>query len=347
MRKYNVCTTKGHDTVATKSKTTIPDEVILEIGDATLDAVNANLAEVKVKKAIKKSAAPEQISEAVAADEAPAKTAKAGKRSAKAVKEAEAEVAKEERKANTDDTSESSKPTQKQSRTKLERAGKKLRDAAKLIEVGKEYSLKEALALAIKTATTKFDSSVELHINLGVDPKHADQNIRDNFMLPSGTGKTIRVAVFADVDDLAKALKSGADLADNDQLMKDLDKGVANFDVLISTPMMMAKLGKYARILGPKGLMPNPKSGTVTTDVAKAVTESKAGKVEYRVDSTGIVHIAVGKVSFGVDKLLPNVQAVFASVKGAKPASVKGNYLKSIYMTTTMGPSIRIQNTEL
>jgi len=271
-------------------------------------------------------------------------TAKAGKRSAKAVAEVEAKEAKEERKAARAEAeaAEADKPKQpvKATRSRLERRSKGYRKAAEQVEAGKVYSLKDALELATKTSSVKFDASVELHVNLGVDPRQADQNIRANLVLPQGTGKTVRIAVFADdkVD--------GADLSGVEAISKDLEKGAINFDILISTPANMAKLGKYARLLGPRGLMPNPKSGTVTTDVAKAVAEAKAGRVEFRVDSTGIVHLAVGKVSFGGAKLLENAAAVMASIRAAKPASVKGNYLKAVHVTTTMGPSITVSTTE-
>jgi large subunit ribosomal protein L1 len=276
------------------------------------------------------------------------KVTKAGKHSAKAIKEAEALQAKEERKAHAKEVEAEGKPVKAKNptRSKLERAGKKLREAAKLIEKDKEYTLKEAIVLATKTSTTKFDATVELHINLGVDPRHADQNVRDNFVLPAGTGKNVRVAVFAEADDAAVAKKAGADIAGSDELLQQLDKGIINFDILIATPAVMGKLGKYARVLGPKGLMPNPKSGTVTTDVEKAVSEAKAGRVEYRVDSTGIVHLGIGKVSFGADKLMQNAQAVLASVKAVKPASVKGSYVKAIHASTSMGPSIRVAVSE-
>lgn len=277
-------------------------------------------------------------------------TAKAGKRSAKSIAEAEEKRIKEERKAARAEQeaadAEAPKVVQK-TRTRLERAGKKLRTASELVEKGKDYSLKEALELATKTATTSFDSSVEVHIRLNVDPKHADQNIRENIILPHGTGKSIRVAVFGEADDVAAAKKAGADIAGADEFLQQLEKGTIDFDVLIATPAVMAKLGKYARLLGPKGLMPNPKSGTVTTDVAKAVEQSKAGKVEARVDETGIVHLGVGKVSFGVDKLLENTQAVFSSLRGAKPASVKGSFVISMYVSTTMGPGIKVASSEL
>lgn len=273
-------------------------------------------------------------------------TAKAGKRSAKSLAEADAKQAKEERKEEAAEQAEKPKQHANPTRSRLERQGKKFREAAKAIEKDKVYSLAEALELATKTNPAKFDASVEMHINLNVDPRHADQNLRDNLVLPAGTGKNVRVAVFAD-DEAAAAKKAGADLVGTEEITKDLDKGVMNFDILIATPSQMAKLGKYARALGPRGLMPNPKSGTVTTDVVKAVTEAKAGRVEYRVDSTGIVHMGVGKVSFGKDKLEQNVRAVFASIKSNKPNSVKGTYVKAIHITTTMGPSIVVDNNEL
>jgi large subunit ribosomal protein L1 len=277
------------------------------------------------------------------------KTAKAGKRSAKAIKEAEEKQAKEERKVQTAEEQAEAKPKaqQKPARSKLERRGKNFRKAAELIEKGKVYNLAQALELATKTNPAKFDATVELHVRLGVDPRQADQNLRDTVVLPAGTGKTVRVAVFADVDDAAAAKKAGADIAAGDEFLQQLDKSTIDFDTLIATPAMMPKLGKYARLLGPKGLMPNPKSGTVTTDVSKAVTEAKAGRVEYRVDSTGIVHVGVGKVSFGDKKLVDNTRALLASIKANKPASIKGTYVKSVFITTSMGPSIPVEITEV
>ena len=165
--------------------------------------------------------------------------------------------------------------------------------------------------------------------------------------MPAGTGKKVTVAVFADADDVAAAKKAGADIAGSDDFLQQLDKGVINFDVLVATPAMMPKLGKYARVLGPKGLMPSPKSGTVTTDIAKAVSEAKAGRVEYRVDSTGIVHLGIGKISFGTDKLEQNAKAVLNSVRSSKPASIKGNYVLSIFVTSSMGPSVKVLNSEI
>jgi large subunit ribosomal protein L1 len=274
------------------------------------------------------------------------KLAKAGKRSAKGVEEAETKAEKiEHQKHREEEATEKteSKPEApvKPARSRLERRGKNFRKAAELIEKNKSYEVKEALELAVKTSPTKFDATVELHVNLNVDPRQADQNIRDNLILPAGTGKTVRVAVFADdkVDN--------ADIAGIETITKALDKGTIDFDILVSTPANMPKLGKYARLLGPRGLMPNPKSGTVTTDLNKAVAESKAGRVEYRVDSTGIVHLGIGKVSFGADKLQSNALAVFASLKSNKPGSVKGNYIKAIHVTTTMGPSVMVDASSL
>ncbi len=280
-------------------------------------------------------------------------TAKAGKHSAKAVKEAEAKEAKEERRAQAKDEkadpAAAGKPKQPQKppRSKLERKGKKYRAAAKHIEAGKEYPLEDALKLAVKTSPTKFDATVELHINLAVDPKQADQNVRGTVVLPAGSGKTSRVAVLAEADDAKAAQAAGADIVGSDELLAQLDKEKLDFDVLIATPATMPKLGKYARLLGPKGLMPNPKSGTVTNDVAKAVKEAKAGRVEYRVDTTGIIHIGIGKVSFGDDKLTQNARALFTALKTHKPASVKGALILKAYATTSMGPSIPLSLSDL
>lgn len=277
------------------------------------------------------------------------KTAKAGKRSAKAIAEKEEKIAKEERKAKSAEENADDKPKAavKPARSRLERAGKKLQEASKLVDKTKTYSLKEALDLAVKTTTTKFDATAELHVNLNVDPRQADQNLRGQIVLPAGTGKSVRVAVFADGDELDAAKKAGADFAGADEFLQKLDKGTIDFDLLIATPALMPKLGKYAKLLGPKGLMPNPKSGTVTTNVKKAVEEAKAGRLEYRVDSTGIIHVGIGKVSFGTEKLLENTQVVLASIRSSKPASVKGTYVKSIYVTTSMGPSIKVAISEM
>lgn len=304
---------------STKVKATVADEAIAAVvaSDVTVETTEPETTEPK--KALK--------------------VAKAGKRSAKSIEEAEEKVAKDERKEN-DDEAEKPKQHSNPTRSRLARRGKNFRKSAESVDTDKVYDLKEALSVAKKTSHVKFDASVELHINLNVDPRHADQNIRDNLVLPAGTGKAVRVAVLT--DDVAAATKAGADIAGNEELLAQLDKNQMNFDILIAVPTLMAKLGKYARMLGPRGLMPNPKSGTVTTDVAKAVKEAKAGRVEYRVDSTGIVHLGVGKVSFTEAQLMENVQAILQSVKNNKPASVKGSYFKAIHLATTMGPSVTV-----
>lgn len=306
----------------------------------------------EAKKTSKKAAEaemPEEVESAPAPEEAV--TAKAGKRSTKGLKEAAEKQAKEERKAHASEapeTDEKPKAAVKPARSRLERRGKKYRELAAQIEKDKIYSMKEGLALAVKTSPTKFDASVELHINLNVDPKQADQNIRGSVALPSGTGKDVRIAVAADTVDAAKLTAAGASLVGEDKIFAALDKGQIEFDVLIATPAVMPKLGKYARLLGPKGLMPNPKSGTVTPDPVKAVTEAKAGRVEYRVDSTGIIHLSVGKVSFGVEKLQANVDAVVGAIKAAKPASIKGGvFMKAAHLSTTMGPSVKVTVSEV
>ena len=295
--------------------------------------------------------AAEEVKEVVAEEtvaEEPEKFAKSGKKSKKHIEEVKAEEERQERKkeraAKEAEAANKPKGATPITRSRLERRGKKYQEMAKLVEKGKVYNLKEALELATKTSPVKFDASVEIHARLGVDPRQADQNIRTTLVLPSGNGKTVRVAVFAPLDVCKAAKAAGADIAEDEEFLKRLEKGTIEFDVLISTPQYMPKLGKYARLLGPRGLMPNPKAGTVTSDVEKAVKESKAGKVEYRVDKQAIVHIGIGKVSFGTDKLLTNAEAFFDSLKAQKPASLKGSYVKSVYITTSMGPSIQIEN---
>ena len=273
--------------------------------------------------------------------------AKSGKKSKKHIEEVKAEEERQARKAERaaeEAAGEKPKGAKPVTRPKLERRGRKYQEAYKLVEKDKLYALKDALDLAIKTSPVKFDASVEVHARLGVDPRQADQNIRTTIVLPNGNGKTVRVAVFAPLDVCKAAKAAGADIAEDEEFLKQLEKGVIDFDVLISTPAYMPKLGKYARLLGPKGLMPNPKAGTVTMDVEKAVRESKAGKVEYRVDKQAIVHIGLGKVSFGTDKLLENAQVFFDSLKAQKPSSLKGTYVKSVFVSTTMGPSIAVEN---
>ena len=271
--------------------------------------------------------------------------AKSGKKSKKHVEEVKAEEERQARKVEAKAAEAEQKPKGAAPivRPKIERRGKKYQEAAKLVEKGKTYTLKDAIALAIKTSPVKFDATVEAHVRLG-DPRQADQNIRTTVVLPNGNGKTIKVAVFAPLDECKKALAAGADTAEDEEFLKKLEKGTIDFDVLISTPAYMPKLGKFARLLGPKGLMPNPKAGTVTADIEKAVKEAKAGKVEYRVDKQAIVHIGLGKVSFGETKLLENANTFFDSLKSQKPASIKGSFVKSVFVTTSQGPSIAVEN---
>ena len=279
-----------------------------------------------------------------AAAETEEKFAKAGKKSKKHVEEVRAEEERQARKAEKAAEPEKKVGPKPVTRSRLERRGKNYRKANEKVEKGKAYSLEDAIKLAIETSPVKFDATLEMHFRLGVDPRQADQNIRATVTLPAGTGKDVRVAVFAPLD-LAKTAKAaGADIAEDEEFTKRLDKEQLDFDVLISTPQYMPKLGKYARLLGPKGLMPNPKAGTVTTDIEKAVKEAKAGKIEYRVDKQAIVHVGLGKVSFGADKLMENVNAFVESLKSQKPASIKGQYVKSVYVSTTMGPSIMVEN---
>jgi large subunit ribosomal protein L1 len=290
----------------------------------------------------------ENITEMPAPEEKEEKVfAKSGKKSKKHLEEVKAEEERQARKierAATEAAGEKPKGARPVTRPRIERRGKKYQEMAKKVEKNKTYTLKEAIELALETNPTKFDASLEAHVRLGVDPRQADQNIRTTLVLPNGNGKTVRVAVFAPLDVCKAAKAAGADIAEDEDFLKQLEKGVIDFDVLISTPAYMPKLGKYARLLGPKGLMPNPKAGTVTNDVEKAVSESKAGKVEYRVDKQSIVHIGLGKVSFGTEKLLENAEAFLESLKAQKPTSIKGSYVKSVYIATTMGPSIAVEN---
>lgn len=277
--------------------------------------------------------------------------AKSGKRSAKADAEAKEKAEKEARKEAGDTTPQDPEAEARTkrgpapvARPRIDRRGKKYQAAAKLVDTQTVYALTDALDLAVKTNPAKFDASVEVHVRLGVDPRQADQNIRATVSLPNGTGKTIRVAVFAPESEHAAAKKAGADVIGDEDFLKQLDKEVLDFDTLIATPQYMPKLGKYARLLGPRGLMPNPKAGTVATDVAKAVTEAKAGKVEYRVDKQAIVHLSIGKVSFGAEKLRQNADAFFASLQAQKPTGLKGSYVKTTAISTTQGPGIKVEN---
>ncbi|HOP73605.1 MAG TPA: 50S ribosomal protein L1 [Bacillota bacterium] len=220
--------------------------------------------------------------------------------------------------------------------------GKRYQEALKTFEKNKLYEPAEALNLIKNMPKTKFDETVEVSIRLGVDPRHADQQIRGAVVLPHGTGRSVRVAVFAKGEKAKEAQEAGADKVGADDLVAEIQNGVIDFDVAVATPDMMGTVGKLGKILGPKGLMPNPKTGTVTFEVAKAVQEIKAGKVEYRVDKTGIVHVPIGKVSFETEKLLGNFRTLMDVIVKAKPASAKGTYIKSVVLSSTMGPGVKV-----
>ena len=225
--------------------------------------------------------------------------------------------------------------------------GKKYVESAKLVDKSKLYEVNEALELASKTASAKFDETVELHIRLGVDSRHADQQVRGAVVLPNGTGKKVRVAVFAKGDAAKAAEAAGADVVGDMDLLEKIQGGFMDFDVCIATPDMMGLVGRLGKVLGPRGLMPSPKAGTVTPDAAKAVEEAKAGKIEYRLDKTNIIHCPIGKASFGADKLTENAMALLNAVIKAKPAATKGTYIRSCVAATTMGPGIRINAAKL
>jgi len=220
--------------------------------------------------------------------------------------------------------------------------GKRYRAGVALVDRTKRYLLEEAIRLSVETGKAKFDETVEMVVRLGVDPRQADQNIRGTVVLPHGTGKSVRVLVFAKGDKEREATEAGADFVGGEDLVKKISEGWFEFDKAIATPDMMGLVGRIGKALGPRGLMPNPKVGTVTFDVGKAVTEVKAGKVEYRVEKAGIVHVPIGKVSFGADKLADNARALLNSLIRAKPAAAKGNYLQSVSVASTMGPGIKV-----
>jgi len=226
--------------------------------------------------------------------------------------------------------------------------GKKYSDSIKLLEKAKLYDASEAIALVCQTAKAKFDETIELHIRLGVDSRHADQQVRGAIVLPNGTGKSVKVLVFTKGDKVQAALDAGADYAGAEEYVEKIQKeNWFDFDVIIASPDMMGMVGRLGKILGPKGLMPNPKAGTVTPDVAKAVKEAKAGKIEYRLDKTNIIHCPIGKASFGPEKIGENFDALIGAVIKAKPAAAKGQYIKSCVIASTMGPGIKINYAKL
>ena len=223
--------------------------------------------------------------------------------------------------------------------------GKKYVDSAKLIDRAKLYDTTEALELCVKTGSAKFDESVEVHVKLGVDSRHADQQVRGAIVLPNGTGKSVRVVAICKGDNEKAAQAAGAEYVGAEELVQKIqNEGWVDFDVLITTPDMMGLVGRLGKVLGPRGLMPNPKAGTVTPDIGKAVTEAKAGKIEYRLDKTNIIHCVIGKVSFGAEKLQANFDALLEAIIKAKPAAAKGQYIKSCVVASTMGPGVKVDS---
>ena len=221
--------------------------------------------------------------------------------------------------------------------------GQKYNESVKLIETGKLYDVEEAVDVAVKTATAKFDETVEIHVRLGVDSRHADQQVRGAVVLPNGTGKKVRTLVIAKGDKAQAATDAGSDFVGAEEMVAKIqNENWLDFDVVIATPDMMGVVGRLGKVLGPRGLMPTPKAGTVTPDVAKAVTEAKAGKIEYRLDKTNIIHCPIGKVSFGAEKLKENFDALMGAIVKAKPAATKGQYIKSCTIATTMGPGVKL-----
>lgn len=299
--------------------------------------------EVKEKKPAKATKSKVQAEESTEAAEAALKTKKAETKAAKKAGP-KAKRAKDDAEIADEHPAEekTKKKVQQQPRkSRLERRGKNYRKVHETVDKNKEYTLEEAVELLPQTSFVKFDPSVEVHIKLGVDPKQADENVRATVALPYSSGKTQRVAVFTGADKQKEAKAAGADVVGEADLLEEIKKSNFDFDILVATPDVMAQLGKYAKELGPKGLMPNPKSGTVTNDLAKTIKELKGGRIEFRVDPSGIVHQSVGKLSLG-SKLKDNLQVFFKAVVQAKPASLKGTYVEKAYISTSMGPSIRV-----
>jgi large subunit ribosomal protein L1 len=307
----------------------IEDETTAEVAEATEEVSAVEDAEETTVEGVEESA-----------EEAEPKLAKAGKRSKKAVEEVESEEA---RKAAAAEKKEA-EPAKKiiHVPNPRNRHGKNYLKSLELVDKTKQYELEEAIELIKKTSTVKFDASLELHVNLGLDPKQADQMVRASVVLPAGTGKSLKVAVLAPASEHEAVKKAGADLVGEDDLLAKIEKGQLGFDRLITTPAMMPKLAKLAKVLGPKGLMPNPKSGSVTNDLVKAIEESKAGKVEFRIDRQAIVHQSFGKVSFKNEDLLENAKVLIQAIMKAKPSAAKGTYVLGMSLTTSMGPGIKI-----
>jgi large subunit ribosomal protein L1 len=331
----------------TRSNIMAKPKVTAELKTAKTSKVTETI-EATEAPMVSEPAEAEVTTEAVEASEE--KTTKAGKRSAKAIREADEEAARvakaEDRKASEEASEEAPKHVQTKPNP-INAHGKKFRAAKEKVEAGKEYELAEALKLAQSTSTVKFDATVEMHLNLGVDPKQADQMVRGTVTLPAGTGKTLKIAIFANEEKQKEAKAAGADIVGNDKLLADIEAGKINFDVIIATPDMMAQLAKVAKVLGPKGLMPNPKSGTVTANVASAVKEMKLGKVEFRIDKQGIIHQPIGKVSFKEADLLSNAKTLISAILKAKPTGAKGTYLLAIAVSSSMGPGIKVSTADV
>lgn len=274
-----------------------------------------------------------------------AATAKAGKHSKKALAEAEAKAKKQERKDKADDSKEVDKPKVVQ-KPRVKHYSKNQKDSRKLIDFDKQYTINEAIELLPRISKVKFDPTAEVHISLQLDTKQADQNLRTSAALPAGTGKKVRVVVITNDKEAEAAKKSGADSVDSESILSAIAKGKLDFDVLIASPDKMGELGKHAKVLGPKGLMPSPKSGTVTPTPSTVVEEIKKGRAEIKNDANGIVHVAFGKLSFKPKDLEANLRAVLQAVKSNKPSGVKGTYVKSIYVTSSMSPSIKLDTAE-
>lgn len=291
----------------------------------------------KAEKEVKEEAV--QVTE----DKTEAKTTKAGKRSSKAQAEVAEKEAKEAKKTEEVDKDAVKKIKQK---PRVKKYTKNQKAARELIEAGRFYNLKDAVELLPKVSKAKFDASAEIHVTLNIDPRQADQIVRTSTSLPAGTGKTLKVAVIAEEKQAEEAKKAGADMVDADAIIKDISKEKIAFDVLIATPDKMGELGKLAKVLGPKGLMPSPKNGTVTTDTAKATEEFKKGKVEIKNDANGVVHVAFGKVSFKAEDLYSNAKAVVKALSSSKPAGVKGVFIRNIFVSASMSPSIKVDQAE-
>ena len=315
---------------------------IQEVEETKEEAIEEIVAEEAVLEATE--AVDEIIAEENAKAEEP-KTTKAGKKSAKAVKEAEAAEAKAERKAEQAEAGEKTPHIQKPRVKKYSKNMKSMREA---VELEKLYTVTDAVALIQKISKAKFDPTLEVHVRLGIDPRQADQQLRASTVLPAGSGKSVTIAVLTgDAKKAAAAKEAGAAHTDSETLLEAIGKGTFDFDVLIATPDMMVSLGRHAKSLGPKGLMPSPKSGTVTADPANAVSEIKKGRLEVKNDATGIIHAALGKLSFSADDLISNVKAVLACIQTNRPTGVKGTYVKSVSLSATMTPGVRIDPTEV